>query len=213
MNIERWIALMHALGLPDSSSTHAELDKAYREPHRHYHTTRHIEDCFAKFDMLQAQAICPYEIELALWFHDAVYLPYKPGNEEGSAEWASRFLSEAGAGENRILRVRELILATRHEAIAIDRDTAILIDVDLSILGADSERYDEFEKDIRKEYRWVPRVLYRRERRKILESLLMRERIFVTNDFFERCEAQARCNLERAIRDLNRPGFRGGCLV
>ena len=203
MNIDRWTALMRALGLPDSASTYNQLAEAYREPQRHYHTTRHIEDCLAKLDLLRAQANRPDEIELALWFHDAVYLPYKSGNEEKSAEWAERFLGEAEATENLRVRTRELILATRHDAVATDRDTAILIDVDLSILGADRERYDAFEKDVRKEYRWVPRPLYRRERRKILASFLARERIFRTNEFFERYEARAGANLDRAILDLS----------
>jgi predicted metal-dependent HD superfamily phosphohydrolase len=202
MNIQRWYNLMHALGLPGGTATYAELDKAYREPHRHYHTTRHLQDCLAKFDLLRPQATRPDEIELALWFHDAVYLPYRSGNEEKSADWAVRFLADAGAGEDVAARVRELILATRHDAIATDHDSAILVDVDLSILGADRERYDAFEADVRKEYRWVPRALYRRERRKILGSFLQRERIFVTADFCARYEAQARHNLERAIREL-----------
>ena len=203
MKFDRWTALMRALGLADSASTYEQLAKGYCEPQRHYHTTRHIEDCLAKLDLLRVQATRPDEIELALWFHDAVYLPYKSGNEEKSAEWADRFLREAQATENLIVRIRELILATRHDAIATDRDTAILIDVDLSILGADREHYDAFEKDVRKEYRWVPRPLYRRERRKILVSLLERERIFLTDDFFERYEAQARSNLDRAIGNLS----------
>ena len=203
MKSERWTALMDSLGLPQSTTTYAMLAKAYREPHRHYHTTRHIEDCFAKLVLLRPQANQPEEIELAIWFHDAVYLPYKSGNEDKSAEWAARFLGEAGATDNLILRIRELILATRHNAIAIDPDTEILVDVDLSILGEDHERYDEFEESVRKEYRWVPRALYRRERRKILASFLARERIFMTDEFFERYEAQARGNLERAIFDLS----------
>ena len=72
MNIDRWTALMHALGLPDSASTYEQLGKAYREPQRHYHTTRHIEDCLAKLALLRVQATRPAEVELALWFHDAV---------------------------------------------------------------------------------------------------------------------------------------------
>jgi len=202
MNRARWTTLMNALGLPASDATFAALDAAYREPHRHYHTTRHIDDCLAQFDLLRAQADAPDAIELALWFHDAVYDPYRSGNEERSADWAVRFLDEAGATPVLARRVRELILATRHEAVASDADTAILIDVDLSILGADCARYDAFEKDVRAEYRWVPRPLFRRERRKILASFLQRERIFLTPEFHARYEAVARANLDRAIRAL-----------
>lgn len=202
MKIERWNGLMRSLGLPASEATFRALDTAYREPHRQYHTTQHIDDCLAQFDLLRTQADHPDTIELALWFHDAVYLPYKSGNEEKSAEWASRFLEAAGADAATIVRVRDLILATRHEVVATDRDTAILIDVDLSVLGADRDRYDAFEKNVRREYRWVPRPLYRRERRKILESFLQRERIFMTDDFCRRYESTARENIARAIHAL-----------
>ncbi|HEY2344611.1 MAG TPA: N-methyl-D-aspartate receptor NMDAR2C subunit [Xanthomonadaceae bacterium] len=202
MNLGRWQALLHSLDLREDAATFHALETAYREPHRHYHCERHIDDCLEQLDALRAQAGQPGAIELALWFHDAVYQPYRSGNEERSAGWASRFLAESGADGALSARVRELILATRHEAIATDPDTAILIDVDLSILGAGRERYDAFESDVRAEYRWVPRPLYRRERRRILESFLHRERIFLTDDFHERYESSARDNLKRAIGAL-----------
>lgn len=194
---------MQALALPDGEPTYAALIDAYREPHRHYHTTRHIEDCLSKFDLLRAQASRPDEIELALWFHDAIYRPYRPRNEEKSAEWAARFLAEAGAGDDLVARVRDFILVTRHEAVAADRDAAIVIDVDLSILGTCAEHYQRFEQQVRSEYRWVPGVIYRRERRKILGQFLARDRIFTTDEFFSRYEARARMNIEGAIRNLN----------
>lgn len=202
MKIERWHDLMHSLGLPASDATFHALDAAYREPQRRYHTTLHLDDCLAQFDSLGAQAEYPDAIELALWFHDAVYLPYKGGNEEKSAEWASRFLKEAGADAATIARIRDMILATRHDAVAADRDTAILIDIDLSILGADRDRFDAFEKEVRAEYRWVPRPLYCRERKKILKSFLQRDRIFSTDAFHGRFESAARENLVRAIDAL-----------
>jgi len=202
MDAARWDALMRSLDLPLDVATHAALVAAYREPHRHYHTARHIDDCLEKFDTLRDQAAQPDAVELALWFHDAIYDPYKSGNEERSADWAVAFLGGAGASPALAARVRELILATRHEAVAADRDTAILIDVDLSILGADEERYDRFEREVRKEYRWVPRPLFRRERRRILTSFLARERIYATDAFHRRYEEPARANLARAIRAL-----------
>lgn len=202
MNKGRWTQLMQALELPLSESTYAKLVDAYREPHRHYHTTLHIEDCLSKLDQLRARASRPDEIELAIWFHDAIYQPYKSRNEEKSADWAARFLGEIGASEGLIARVRDLILATRHEAVATDRDSAILIDVDLWILGSDAGHFLQFEQQVRSEYRWIPGVIYRRERRKILGQFLARDRIFTTDEFFSRYEARARMNIEEAIRNL-----------
>lgn len=83
-------------------------------------------------------------------------------------------------------------------------DETLVVDIDLSILGRDAPRYDEFEQRVRKEYRWVPLVLYRRKRIEILESFLKRPRIYGTDHFHARYEEQARRNLQRAIQTLRR---------
>ncbi len=202
MNLRRWQLLMQSLDLPDSQDTFAALDAAYKEPHRHYHTGQHIADSLQQFDLLRGQALQPYAIELALWFHDAVYQPYRTGNERKSADWAAQFLQDAGAEPALVERVRGLIMATEHQAIAEDRDTSLLIDVDLAILGATSDRYTAFEQDIRHEYRWVPYFLYRQKRKEILASFLRRRRIYSSDLFHAHYEARARDNMQMAIGSL-----------
>jgi predicted metal-dependent HD superfamily phosphohydrolase len=202
MTPDRWHALMLALDLPGNEATYFALCKAYQEPHRHYHTQAHIQDCLQQFDLLRAQAVDPSSIELAIWFHDAIYDPYHSDNEQKSAEWATRFLHEAGAASDCAERVSGLIMATRHAIVPSDHDTALLIDVDLSILGAGTVRYAEFEAEVRREYRWVPLFLYRRKRANILDSFRRRTRIFAGDLFHERYESQARLNLNWAIAGL-----------
>lgn len=165
-----------------------QLLARYREPHRHYHTLQHLAECFEKFDELRDVAAHPGDVELAIWFHDAVYEPRRDDNEARSADWA-----RATVGE----RVAELVMATRHEAVPADIDAQVLVDVDLSILGAPPTRFDEYERQVREEYRWVPEFLYRRKRREILASFLARPTIYSTPRFIERHEAQARQNLTR----------------
>ena len=48
-------------------------------------------------------------------------------------------------------RIYALILVTMHDAIAVGRDAAVLVDVDLPlpILGAETARFDEYEGQIR----------------------------------------------------------------
>jgi predicted metal-dependent HD superfamily phosphohydrolase len=99
----------------------------------------------------------------------------------------------------RVGRVRAHILATRHEAPATAPDSQLVVDVDLSILGADEAAYAEFEANVRQEYRWVPRVLFRKKRAEILESFLARPQIYSTEPFRERYELRARRNLAEAI--------------
>jgi predicted metal-dependent HD superfamily phosphohydrolase len=104
----------------------------------------------------------------------------------------------------RHARVYGHVMATRHQAMPASGDSAIVVDVDLSILGQAPGRYVEFEKQIRAEYRWVPGVIYRRKRREILKSFLDRGSIYTTTHFRERFETRARTNLAAAIVGLGR---------
>jgi predicted metal-dependent HD superfamily phosphohydrolase len=74
-------------------------------------------------------------VELAIWFHDAIYDTHSQENEERSAELASRRILEAGGGADLVKSVVGLILATKAHDAALIQDAALLIDVDLSILG------------------------------------------------------------------------------
>jgi predicted metal-dependent HD superfamily phosphohydrolase len=175
---------------------------AYGESHRHYHTSEHIQHCLDELDKVRHLATEPDEVELALWFHDAVYVTRASDNERKSAEWAAEFLGANGVDRGRIERVSGLIMATTHAASADDPDAKLLVDIDVSILGADRETYAIFERDVRKEYWWVPGPLFRRTRAKILESFLTRSSVYSTAHFRERLESAARENLARAIDDL-----------
>lgn len=142
------------------------------------------------------------EVEIALWFHDAVYDPYSANNEERSADWACTLLNRHNVSATRVERVRTHILATRHAVPATTWDSQLVVDVDLSILGVDEATYAAFEADVRKEYRWVPAILFQRKRAEILESFLDRPRIYNTEPFYARYELQARHNLAAAITAL-----------
>jgi predicted metal-dependent HD superfamily phosphohydrolase len=179
-----------------------DLVARYSEPHRKYHTMQHLEECFGKLGELRALARKLEEIELALWFHDAIYDTRRKDNEEKSAEWARSAVLAAGVAAPAGERVYELVMATRHNAVPAGIDAQILVDVDLSILGASPDRFDEYEVQVRQEYSWVPGPLFRRERRKILEDFLKRRSLFQTAQFVAAYEARARDNLQRSIAKL-----------
>lgn len=200
--LARWHELMTALGLGENLAAGKALLAAYAESHRHYHSTRHLEDCLSKLDAAAHLAGDAAEVEVALWFHDAIYAPMKSGNELASAQWAKRFLLEAGADPSRAEAVYELVMATQHAVPATTPDARLLVDIDLSILGADEHDYDAFERNVRLEYRWVPWFLFRKKRREILQSFLDRPRIYESDLFHDRYEARARANLSRAIASL-----------
>jgi predicted metal-dependent HD superfamily phosphohydrolase len=173
------------------------LVAAYAEPQRQYHTLQHLGECLAAFDGVQTHAAHPHEVELALWFHDAVYDIKGHDNELRSADWARDALRDAGVDAGPVQRVHDLIMATRHTAVPSGRDEQLLVDIDLSILGAERARFDEYEQQIRKEYAYVPGFLFRRKRREILKGFLDRPAIYSTPHFHDRLEGRARDNLRR----------------
>ncbi len=199
---ERWSALCGRLGLGHAGARFGILATSYGEPHRHYHDARHVRDCLALLDEAAHLAERPDEVELAIWLHDIVYRPLRRGNEERSARVAEWWLAASGAAVAVIGRVCGLILATRHDAAPGGRDEALIQDVDLGILGSSPERYAGYERQIRREYRWVPGSLYRRRRADLLRRFLERGRIYRTEWFHGRFEAAARRNLESALREL-----------
>lgn len=198
---ERWNASWQGLAQAPAG-LYEELAAAYAEPQRHYHTAQHLDECFAHFDAIGPLAAHPAEVALALWFHDAIYDPKRQDNEEKSAEWARRAVLAAGGAPEAAARVHALVMATRHAAVPRGRDEEVLVDIDLSILGAPPGRFDEYERQVRAEYAWVPEFLFRRKRRQILAEFLARASIFATAPLRERIEAQARANLERSIGRL-----------
>ena len=181
----------------EGSALFAQLKAAYAEPQRHYHTLQHLGECLAAFDNVRTRAEHPHEVELALWFHDAIYDVKSHDNEQRSADWARDALRDAGVDSTSAQRVHDLIMATRHTAVPSGRDEPLLIDIDLAILGAERPRFDEYEQQIRKEYAYVPGFLFRRKRREILKGFLDRPAIYSTPWFHDALEAKARDNLRR----------------
>lgn len=199
----RWHAVWHELELAAPATVFDELVAHYAESHRHYHNALHIADCLRQFDSARHLCEHPAEVELALWFHDAIYDTHAKDNEAQSASWAAHVLKNAGAAQTALEHVQALIMATRHAAAPATRDACVLVDIDLSILGAAPERFDAYELEIRAEYAWVPEVLFRATRRKILAEFLQRPSIYSTIAFRQNLEASARANLARSLRALS----------
>ncbi len=196
-----WARPWRELGAVGDDIERDALLARYAEPQRHYHTQRHLEECFARLEPVRSQAARPAEIDLALWYHDAVYAPRASDNEARSADLAERAMARAGLPDDSEARVRALIMATRHDALPTPGDAALLVDVDLGILAAAPARFDEYERQVRAEYAWVPDVLFRRKRREVLEGFLTRGRIY-TSGAFDADEERARDNLVRSVARL-----------
>jgi predicted metal-dependent HD superfamily phosphohydrolase len=204
-SIDQWKSTWEQMGLTVSPSVLEDFDdliSRYSEPHRKYHTPRHLDECFAKLPEVSHLAEHPAEVEVALWFHDAIYDTQSDKSEARSAELASSKVLAADGSEESAARIAKLILATKHAAVPSGTDARIVVDVDLSILAASAGRFDEYEQQVREEYSWVPEFLFRKERARILKEFLTRPSIFNTQIFLNRYERQARANIERSIAQL-----------
>lgn len=202
MKPKRWQSLMKSFGLAENQSTYKDLVAAYSENHRRYHTVEHVSACLKYFDRCKKYSVEPEEIELALWFHDAIYRPFSNHNEKDSAEWAERFLRSRAVEEAKIARIYRLIMVTEHNAPTQTKDESILVDIDLSILGSSPEHYAEFESAVRFEYRKVPMLIYKKKRIEILSGFLAKQKIYQNEPFASLLEGQARINLAGAISQL-----------
>ena len=198
-----WSDTWRDLGLrPPADDTLASLLAHWAQAHRRYHTQQHLRECLSLFDEHRALARHPGEVALAVWFHDAVYDTSRHDNEAASADWAARVLAQAAAATEVVQRVHALIMATRHSQAPATPDERLLVDIDLAILGAAPARFDEYERQIRDEYGFVPEALFREKRGEILRGFLERPALFATPALSDRFEAAARANLARAIAAL-----------
>ena len=184
----------------------------YAEPQRAYHTLQHLRECLDLFEEAEAAARAgpsgaepvsehPAEVELALWFHDAIYDIPATDNEQRSADWARAALATASAPPDAGARVHALVMATRHDAAPTGADAQLLVDIDLAILGAPAARFAEYEMQIRREYAHVPEAAFRQRRRTILRSFLERAPLYATAFVRDRREVAARVNLRRAVEE------------
>jgi predicted metal-dependent HD superfamily phosphohydrolase len=195
-----WRRAWRNLQLNAPDGLQQRLLAAWAEPQRHYHAPQHLAECIAHFDDAAALAHAPGEVEIALWFHDAVYALKGKDNERRSADWARDALRAAGADAAAVSRVETLIMATCHEAVPQEADARLLVDIDLAILGAKPGRFAEYDAQVALEYAWVPRFVYRFKRRQVLRGFLSRPVIYQTEHFRDRLEAQAHANLTAATR-------------
>lgn len=192
------------LVLPESSW--AALAAAWSEDGRHHHDLEHLLDvCLSWLALAEegrwSNAVASF---LALLFHDAVYQPGATDNEEQSA----RLLLEQAAGSApppTLQAAAELIRLTAGHGhlspTALSSDARLLLDCDTAILGAPPARYQRYAAGVQAE--WAPvasGAAWRTGRAAFLDRMLAQKRIFLSDLFRDRLEAQARENLaaERA---------------
>ena len=195
-----------------SAAQWAAIESAYATPPRAYHDFGHVRAVLRHYDEVAAGPgwTQPVEVYLAILYHDAIYEGGRQDNETRSAELAvaeiARWLPDSRVDAGRVAGL--IALTARHGRLAPAdlgddaeaNDARHFLDCDMAILGAEPEVFEAYDRGIAAEYRGrVPGWLFRRNRRRFLEGLLAKERIFLSEFFHARLDAQARNNLRRAV--------------
>lgn len=188
-----------------SPSQMEALRVAHLEPLRHYHTFSHAAQVAQRVRMLAEREGLddPTVPWLAAWFHDAIYVALRPDNEARSAalalEWGPGWLDADWE------RVAELIrLTAKHGSVTdVALDARVLLDADLSVLGASADRYDAYADGVRAEYGAVPDALFNPGRSALLQGWLASPRLFLTDTGHALWDAPARENLRRELGRLS----------
>jgi predicted metal-dependent HD superfamily phosphohydrolase len=178
---------------------------AYDSPGRAYHAWPHILACLKEFRQMTFDN--PRAVLLALLFHDAIYVAGRKDNEAKSAELATRTLAELSdvtASEREEISAMILFTASHHAIGKPSLDAMKMLDIDLSILGAEWPMYEAYAAGVRREF--CPLVVsdfkFNIGRLKFLRSVQQQTNIFLTDEMRSRREQAAKENIAREIREL-----------
>jgi len=206
---DKWLSILSPYVDHASYATNAfeSMVKRYSEEGRFYHTMAHVASVVSVIEDLakvpSAAPDDPVAVELAGFFHDVVYDSHCHDNEEKSARLAEAWLDGLEIPRGIIQETSRLILLTvDHRAAPLDRNGSVLIDADLSILGAEHDEYERYHAELRREYGWMDDIDFNAQRLEIVEGLLGREHIFQTGICRNTLETVARANLVIELAEL-----------
>lgn len=179
-----------------------EIEKNYSNKKRHYHTLHHLDSLLAQLIDVKEEIQDWNTILFTLYYHDIIYNSLKSDNEEKSAELAKKRMNQISVSIDKIELCKNQILATKSHIRSTDSDINYFIDADLSVFGQNWEAYSLYYKNVRKEYSIYPDFVYNPGRKKVLNHFLSMDRIFKTDFFYNKLEAQAKQNLQKEIELL-----------
>ncbi|TDD67753.1 metal-dependent phosphohydrolase [Jiangella aurantiaca] len=194
----RWAAL--AGDSPAATAEGADLLARWREPHRHYHSDRHLAAVLDAVDELADAASDADAVRFAAWFHDAVY-EGKPGEDEAaSARLAREVLTRLDQPAAQVDEVERLVLLTAgHDPEPADGNGAVLCDADLAVLAGPPSDYAAYAAAVRDDYAHVSDADFATGRAAVLAGLLDRPALFRTEAGHRRWEDPARHNVETEL--------------
>jgi predicted metal-dependent HD superfamily phosphohydrolase len=176
----------------------AYLTELYSEPHRYYHRISHIISMLFTLWQLKLSYKEAQLLELAIWFHDAVYDPKSSTNEEDSAKLAAEYCNRVGIPSDPVVRL--IKITATHKVEPGDTLGAIISDLDMRILGLDQISYSLYTLQVRQEYSHLTNEEWSVGRKKFLLGLLGRP--IYHSEFSQDLEPLARQNIQHELELL-----------
>lgn len=184
------------------------LIERYEEVHRGYHDVDHLLDLSTHFEEHEEKFSKDRKAVIAaLFYHDAIY-ECQPGEDEiQSASYMRSELENLGVAPDIIDRAEELILRTAdHDAPKDDYVARLFLDMDMSILGARFDVYDNYLDGVAKEFcikHNISRQQFDQARLSMfVDPTLQKGRIFSTEEY-KPYESIALQNLQREKQSVS----------
>ena len=163
-----------------------------------YHKRLHVIDCSNELYEIKHLLEDADAVECALLFHDIIYDPASHTNEEDSAALAEKMLTLRWVPKEFIIKVKKLIIATKHTDTSEDNDTKYIMDIDKSILGKYPRIYNQYTKDIRREHYMHTNQQFTWWRISFL-SWLLNKKIYQTDYYHEKYQDSAQQNIKNEL--------------
>lgn len=187
----------------NAGAVHQQLVDAYSEPHRLYHRLPHIQHCLTMLEEVHSLLNHADSVALAIWFHDAVYVPGAGDNEQRSTDWFMAMTKDIFENDLRNT-VSALIMATLHGSIELtEQDQKFMVDIDLSSFGMPWSVFSRDSVNVRAELPELTDQEFFPKQYAFGQRLLQNSRFFQSDYFYQHYETQARKNLHGYLDLIN----------
>ena len=169
-----WVSANNNLGVIPSLREFLRVCRKYSEPHRHYHTLKHLTHCMRELNTHFHHVKGLPMIKMAFFFHDIVYDVTSKANEQDSADDFIAFADRIGLYDYDVRRtVYDLIMLTASHKLPGNASTLekVMNDVDMSIFTSLGGEYVQYAQNIWREYQSVGREAYVKGRSDFLRSV------------------------------------------
>lgn len=154
-----------------SSNEVLDIISKYDEPHRFYHTRKHLSailDCIngGVYDLTEDELDI---LSICVYFHDVVYNPKKHDNEKMSVDLMNSYTN---IPEDIRKKCAKIIMDTASSEPPKEKLSNIFWLADRDIFFKDFDELIEYENNIFKEFQFVPYDIYKQKRIEFLNTCI-----------------------------------------